>query len=170
MTASSTPSSSPESRALALGLDIPDYADPPYGGRYGTIKPYHRAGRMLLLSGVTPEDRAGNRLHPGRFGDDLTVEQGYAAARMAAVNVLGLVRLAVGSLDKVAAIGRNLCFLRTTDEFEDLHLVSAGMSDLFIDVFGTEAGAGGRASIGVTALSRHNCFELWTELELHEDA
>lgn len=163
-------SDTPESRAAALGLAIPDYADPPYGGRYGTVKPFHRIGNLLLLSGITPEDRAGNRLHPGRFGADLTVEQGREAARMTAVNALGLIRLAVGSLDRVAAIGRNLCFLRTTADFEDLHLVSDGVSQLFIDVFGPRAGVAGRASIGVSALSRQNCFELWTELELHPDA
>jgi len=156
----------PEARAAELGLQIPDYATPPYGGRYGTVKPFHRAGPMLLLSGVTPEDRSGNRLHPGRFGDDLTVEQGYSAARLAAVNALGLIRLALGSLDQVAAIGRNLCFLRTTNDFEDLHLVSNGATDLFIEVFGPVAGLGGRASIGVASLSRQNCFELWTDLEV----
>ncbi|WP_198154029.1 RidA family protein [Catenuloplanes japonicus] len=149
-----------------LGLDIPDYTDPPYGGRYGQVLPYRRIGNLLLLSGLTPEDRAGNRVHPGRFGDDLTVAQGYEAARRTAINALGLIRLAVGSLDRVVAIGRNLCYLRTTDDFEDLHLVSAGVSELFIDVFGPERGKAARASIGVAALSRHNCFELCTDLEV----
>jgi YjgF/chorismate_mutase-like, putative endoribonuclease len=158
--------STPENRVRELGLDIPDYADPPYGGRYGTVKPFHRVGNLLLLSGITPEDRSGNRLHPGRLGEDLTVDQGREAARMTAVNALGLIRLAVGSLDNVVAIARTLCFQRTTPEFEDLHMVSAGVSQLFIDVFGPSAGIAGRASIGVSALSRHNCFELWTELEV----
>ncbi|WP_306215781.1 RidA family protein [Actinoplanes sp. RD1] len=157
---------SAEDRVRELGLAVPDYADPPYGGRYGKVKPFHREGNLLLLSGITPEDREGNRLHPGRFGLDLTVEQGYEAARMTAVNALGLIRLAVGSLDKVTSIGRNLCFLRTTDDFEDLHLVSDGVSQLFIDVFGPVAGVAGRASIGVSALSRRNCFELWTEVSV----
>jgi hypothetical protein len=160
---------SAEARVIELGLAIPDYADPPYGGRYGTIKPFHRVGSMLMLSGVTPEDRAGNRLHPGRFGDNLSVEQGYNAARMAAVNMLGLIRLAVGGLDQVVAIGRNLCFVRSTGDFEDLHLVSSGATDLFIEVFGPVAGVGTRASIGVTALSRGNCFELCTDLEVLPD-
>ena len=160
----------PENRVRTLGLDVPDYSDPPYGGRYGKIKPFHRTGNLLMLSGITPEDRDGNRLHPGRFGAGLTVEQGYQAARMTAVNALGLIRLAAGSLDRVAAIGRNLCFLRTTDDFEDLHRVSDGMSQLFIDVFGPAIGVGGRASIGVSSLSRQNCFELWTDLELTPDA
>lgn len=159
-------SPSAEARVTELGLTVPDYSSPIYGGRYGSVKPFQRVGSLLMLSGVTPEDRAGNRLHPGRFGDDLTIEQGYEAARMSAVNALGLIRLAVGSLDRVASIGRNLCFLRTTDEFEDLHLVSDGVSDLFIEVFGRERGLGGRASIGVASLSRQNCFELWTDLEV----
>ncbi|WP_045746333.1 RidA family protein [Actinoplanes rectilineatus] len=157
---------SPEARVRELGLTVPDYADPPYGGRYGTVKPFHRVGNLLLLSGITPEDRAGNRLHPGRLGDDVTVEQGREAARMTAVNALGLIRLAVGSLDRVTAMGRNLCFLLTTEDFEDLHLVSDGASQLFVDVFGPTVGVAGRASIGVSALSRKNCFELWTELEV----
>ncbi|MEV6349607.1 RidA family protein [Actinoplanes sp. NPDC051851] len=157
---------SAEARVRELGLAIPDYANPPYGGRYGKVKPFHRSGNLVLLSGITPEDRAGNRLHPGRLGEDVTVEQGYAAARMTAVNALGLIRLAVGSLDRVAGIARNLCFLRTSDDFEDLHLVSDGVSQLFIDVFGPEAGVAGRASIGVSSLSRRNCFELWTEVEV----
>jgi enamine deaminase RidA (YjgF/YER057c/UK114 family) len=157
---------SAENRVVELGLAIPDYADPPYGGRYGTVKPFHREGNLLLLSGITPEDRAGNRLHPGRFGEKHTVEQGREAARQTAINALGLIRLAVGSLDKVTAMGRNLCFLRTTGDFEDLHLVSDGMSQLFVDVFGPVAGVAGRASIGVSALSRSNCFELYTEVSV----
>lgn len=160
---------SPEARVLELDLTIPDYSSPVYGGRYGTVKPFQRVGNLLMLSGVTPEDRDGNRLHPGRFGDDLTIEQGYAAARMAASNALGLIRLAVGSLDRVTSIGRNLCFLRTTDDFDDLHLVAAGASDLFIEVFGRHRGVGARASIGVSSLSRQNCFELWTDLEVEDN-
>jgi enamine deaminase RidA (YjgF/YER057c/UK114 family) len=160
----------PEQRVLELGLAIPDYANPVYGGRYGTVKGFHRVDDLVLLSGVTPEDRDGNRLNPGRFGVDLSIEQGYAAARLSAINALGLMRLALGSLDEVKAIGRNLCFLRTNDEFEDLHLVSDGASELFIDVFGRAAGVAGRASIGVASLSRGNCFELWVELEAHPAA
>jgi hypothetical protein len=162
--------SSPEARVVELGLTIPDYSSPVYGGRYGTVKPFQRVGNLLMLSGVTPEDRAGNRLNPGRFGDDLTIEQGIEAARMAASNALGLIRLAVGSLDRVTSMGRNLCFLRSTDDFEDLHLVAAGATDLFIEVFGRQNGIGARASIGVSSLSRNNCFELWTDLEVEDNA
>lgn len=154
-----------ELRVLELGLAIPNYANPPYGGRFGSVKAFHRIGDHVMLSGATPEDRVGNRLHPGRVGADLSVEQGYEAARMAAVNALGLMRLALGSLDNVAGIGRNLCFVRATDDFTEHHLVSNGATDLFIEVFGREIGIAGRASVGVASLSNDACFELWTELE-----
>ncbi|TAJ48081.1 MAG: RidA family protein [Herbiconiux sp.] len=154
-----------EERVLELGLEIPDYATPPYGGRYGRMKAFHRVGDFVELSGITPETRSGERLHPGTVGVDITTEQGYEAARMTAINTLGIIRYALGSLDNVAALSRALCFVVCPPGFEDLHLVSNGANDVFLDVFGTEIGSAGRASIGSTALSRGNCFELWLSLE-----
>ena len=156
---------SAEKRAAELGLEIPDYTDPPYGGRYGRMKAFHRIGDLVELSGITPESRDGTRLNPGSVGLDLTVEEGYAAARLTAINALGLIRYALGSLDEVVALSRALCFVVSPPGFEDLHLVSNGANDVFLDVFGPERGAAGRASIGSTGLSRGNCFELWLSLE-----
>jgi hypothetical protein len=76
-----------------------------------------------------------------------------------------MIRYALGSLDNVVSLSRGLCFVLCPPGFELLHEVSAGASDLFIEVFGPVAGAMGRASIGTTALSRNNCFELWLSLE-----
>jgi enamine deaminase RidA (YjgF/YER057c/UK114 family) len=158
--------STPEQRARELGLAIPDYSDPPYGGRYGSgLKAFHRVGDFVELSGITPEDRAGNQLHPGVVGGDLTVAQAREAAALTATQALGLIRLAVGSLDNVVGLSRALCFIRTTPDFDSLHEVSNGATELFLEVFGIEAGAVGRASVGVTSLSRRNCFELWLSFE-----
>ena len=154
-----------EARVRELGLEIPDYANPPYGLRYGPLKPFHRIGNLVELSGLTPENRAGDRLHPGSVGVDITIEQGYEAARLTAIHTLGMIRYAIGSLDNVVSLSRGLCFVLCPPGFELLHEVSAGASDVFIDVFGPVAGAMGRASIGATALSRNNCFELWLSLE-----
>ncbi|MFI6160104.1 RidA family protein [Micromonospora haikouensis] len=156
---------SAEQRVRELGLEIPDYADPPYGRRYGRLKPFHRIGDLLELSGLTPENRAGERLHPGVVGVDVTVAQGYQAARLTAVHTLGMIRLALGSLDNVVSLSRALCFVACPPGFEPLHEVSNGATDLFVEVFGDETGSVGRASIGATALSRRNCFELWLSLE-----
>lgn len=161
--------STPEQRVRELGLEIPDYADPPYGRRYGRMKPFHRIGDLLELSGLTPENRVGDRLNPGVVGVDVTIEEGYAAARLTAVHTLGIIRYALGSLDNVKSLSRGLCFVVCPPGFEDLHLVSNGATDLFLEVFGEEAGSIGRASIGATTLSRNNCFELWLSLECHPE-
>ncbi|MFT4307628.1 MAG: RidA family protein [Microbacterium sp.] len=154
-----------EAKVRELGLEIPDYADPPFGARYGRMKPFHRVGGLVELAGLTPENRVGDRLHPGVVGVDVTVEQGYQAARLTAVHTLGMIRYALGSLDEVVSLSRALCFVVCPPGFEDLHLVSNGATDLFLDVFGDEIGSVGRASIGATSLSRNNCFELWLSLE-----
>lgn len=156
----------PERRVHELGLSIPDYSDPPYGGRYGHgLKAFHRVGDLVELSGITPEDRAGTRLHPGRVGADITLEQAREAARLTAIHTLGMMRLAVGSLDNVVGLSRALCFVLSTPEFDRLNEVSNGATELFLDVFGPAVGAVGRASIGATSLSRSNCFELWLSFE-----
>ncbi|PZF99034.1 RidA family protein [Micromonospora endophytica] len=158
----------PEQRVAELGLVIPDYADPPYGERYGAMKPFHRAGHTLTLSGMTPEDRQGNRVFPGRVGLDVTPEQGYQAARYAAVNVLGLIRYAVGSLDEVAAFVRTLCLVVVTPEFSDVNLVANGAADLFVEVFGDRVGRATSASMGVLSLSGGNVFEILTVVQTRE--
>jgi hypothetical protein len=157
---------SPEQRAHELGLAIPDYANPPYGGRYGSaLKAFHRTGDLLELSGITPDSRDGVLLHPGVVGAEVTVEQAREAARFTAVNALGMIRYALGSLDEVVALSRGLCFVLCPPGFERLNDVSNAASDLFLDVFGPVAGRMGRASIGATALTRSACFELWLSLE-----
>lgn len=91
---------------------------------------------------------------PGRLGDSVSIEQGYAAARLTGLNCLAGIRLALGSLDRVAAIVRSLNFVVCTPEFFDVHRVSSGATDLLLEVFGEETGLGGRATIGVLSLSR----------------
>ncbi|MCC7045538.1 MAG: RidA family protein [Alphaproteobacteria bacterium] len=155
-----------EDRVATLGLDVPDFVrDGYYGGSYGTMKPYHLSGNLLFLSGHVPRD--GKRLiHPGRLGKDVTVAQGYAAARATGLNVLAGIRQAVGSLDRVSSIVRSLNFVVCTPEFTEVHKVSSGMSDLFVEVFGPEKGLGGRATIGVMALANGHCFETWVTVEI----
>ena len=159
-----------DARADRLEHPVPDYSDPPYGGRYGKrLKAFHRTGSLLVLSGMTPEDRDGTVLHPGRLGENLTVEQGYAAARKATINTLGLIRLAVGSLGQVLAPVQALGFVVGTPGFDRHHEVGEGVSDVLAEVFG-EAGAVTRANLGVAGLARGNCFELVLTVELRPGA
>ncbi len=128
------------------------------------MKPFHRAGSLLFLSGHVA--MRGERMVTGRLGADLTVDQGYAAARLTGENVLAGIRQAVGSLDRVSAVVRSLNFVVCTPEFTEVHRVSSGLSDLFLEVFGPERGLGGRATIGVQALAWGLCFETWVTVEV----
>ena len=157
---------SAEKLAIRMGLDIPNFGVTGYyGADYGTMKPFHRAGSLLFLSGHVAQ--TGTQVtHKGRLGADLTTGQGYAAARQTGLNVLGGIRQAVGSLDHVKSIVRTLNFVVCTPDYEDVHKVSSGLSDLLVEVFGPERGLGGRATIGVMALAGGVCFETWATVEL----
>jgi enamine deaminase RidA (YjgF/YER057c/UK114 family) len=153
--------------ANELGLQIPDYAVTPYyGPSYGSMKAHHRVGSLLFLSGHVPERTDGTIVHPGRLGAEVSVEEGYEAARLTAINCLAGIRFALGSLNRVASLVRSLNFVVCTPDFHDVHLVSSGATDLFRDVFGEERGLGGRATIGVMSLARNHCFENWLTVEV----
>ncbi len=157
-----------DQRIEELGLVVPDFAAVPYTGlKYGAVKPHHQVGNVLFLGGHMPERPDGTVVHPGALGRDLTTEEGYEAARVAGLNALGGIRYALGTLDRVVAVVRSLNFVVCTPDFHDIHLVADGVTDLLRDVFGDEAGIGGRATVGVTSLARNHCFETWLTLEVN---
>ena len=164
------PDMTAELMAHHMGLDIPDFDRIGYyGADYGTMKPYHQVGSLLFLSGHVAQ--IGTEItHKGRLGQNLTTDQGYAAARQTGLNVLGGIKQAVGSLDRVKSIVRTLNFVVCTPEYEDVHKVSSGLSDLLVEVFGRRTGLGGRATIGVMALAGGVCFETWATVELNDPA
>lgn len=161
---------SAEARVAELGLRIPDYSDPPYGERCAAMSAFRRSGRILTLGSMTPEDRWGTRVHPGRVGVDVTLKQGYAAARYAAVNVLGLIRYALGSLDEVTGFVRTLTFVAVGGGFTDINKVTNGAADLWVEVFGDAAGRSTSAGIGVTSLSGGNVFEITATVQTRSSA
>ena len=156
----------PELVAHQMGLDLPDFdRDGYYGAGYGTMKPWHLVGNLLFLSGHVAQ--VGSVItHKGRLGETLTTAEGYQAARQTGVNVLGGIRQALGTLDRVKSIVRTLNFVVCAPGFEEVHLVSSGLTDLLVEVFGRERGLGGRATIGVMALAGGVCFETWATVEV----
>ncbi|HJP64881.1 MAG TPA: RidA family protein, partial [Actinomycetota bacterium] len=96
----------------------------------------------------------------------VSIEEGYEAARLTGLNCLAGIRLALGSLNRVRSLVRSLNFVVCTPEFTDVHKVSSGATDLFVEVFGPDVGLGGRATIGVMSLARGNCFENWLTVEV----
>lgn len=157
-------------RVEELGLVLPGAGGGAgyYGTRYGKMKPHYLSEKLLFLSGQTAGvDDEGKALFPGRLGRDVTVEQGYEAARLTGLNCLSCIKDAVGDLDRVKGLVRSLNFIACDPSFTQPHLVASGLTDLFEQVFGPEIGVGGRASIGVMSLADDYCFETWVTVELY---
>ena len=88
-----------------MGIALPDYASTPYpGSRDGSMKAHHIVGNLLFLGGHVPNRPDGTLVYTGRVGETLSVEDGYAAARLTAINCLGGIKHALGDLDRVVAI------------------------------------------------------------------
>jgi len=134
-----------EKRLSALGIELLPAVHP-----VANYVGYQRAGDLLFFSGAGPM-RDGIPSMTGRLGDDLTIEQGYAAAREGAINLLCALKAAVGDLDKVEQIVKVLGFVRCTDDFDGQPAVINGASDLFVEVFG-DKGRHARAAVGTNAL------------------
>jgi hypothetical protein len=155
-----------EARLRELGIEVPDWGGSYYGAGYGSMKPFHIAGNVLFLSGHIPQLPDGTVVYPGKLGRDVTIEQGYEAARVTGLNCLYWVREALGSLDRVAGLVRSLNFVACVESFTEPNRVSSGATDLFAEVFGPEAGLGGRATIGIMSLAGNACFENWLTVEI----
>ena len=115
-------------------------------------------GNLAFVSGHLGRNADGGRV-PGRLGADLSVEQGYDAARHAALAALASLKEHLGSLDRIVHIVRLLCMVNSTPEFTEQHKVANGASDLLVQAFG-ESGRHARAAIGVAALPFGACCEI----------
>jgi enamine deaminase RidA (YjgF/YER057c/UK114 family) len=159
-----------EAKLKQMGIELPDFGTKTYyGANYGKMKPFHRVGNLLVLSGHVPDLPDGRQLHTGRVGAEVTVEQAYAAARQTGINCLAGIKQAIGDLDKIVALVRTLNFVVCAPGFTDPNLVSSGLTDLFAEVFGEERGIGCRATIGVMSLAGNHCFETWMDLEVRRE-
>ena len=98
-------------RLEQLGIELPDLsAGGYYGQSYGKMKTHHIVGNVLYLSGHTPV-RNGTVIHPGRIGGEVSVEQGYEAARLTGINMIAGMKHALGDLERVRGLIRCLCFV-----------------------------------------------------------
>lgn len=131
-------------RIRELGLTIPEV--PP---RFLFV-PGVLTGNLLFISGQTPEVN-GVMQYTGRLGDDLDVETGQQAARLAALNCIGEMQAVLGDLNRVERIVRMMGYVRSTDGFGEQPLVVNGASELLHEVFG-EAGKHARAALGTSEL------------------
>ncbi len=145
---------SAEERLAELGLVLPGLRP-----RAGNYVGYVRSGDLLFLSGQGADGWV------GRVGDDLTLEQGRAAAADCMLNLLAQTRDALGSLGRVQRIVKLLGFVVCTDDFRDCPAVIDGASDLLAQLFG-ERGAHARSAIGCQALPLGFAVEIEMVVEI----
>lgn len=152
--------SSAEQRLRELGLELPDPAAP-----IAVYAPFRIHGNQVFIAGQVPPLDAGIPT-TGKVGSDLTIEQGYAAARLVGLKVLAQLRVACGgNLDRVVQALQIRGFVNCTADFDQQPSVINGASELFRDVFG-EAGLAARAALGTNALPRNVAVEIESIFEI----
>lgn len=148
-----------ERRLSEMGLTLPNIV-PPAGNYVRAV----RTGNLLFVSGHLP-DSSGEPIHVGKLGHDLTMEQGYAAARQATINLLGTVRNALGDLNRVRRVVKLFGMVNSTEDFIEQPQVINGASDLLDEVFG-EIATHARSAVGMAQLPRNNCVEIEAVVEV----
>ncbi|MEM9920600.1 MAG: RidA family protein [Bacteroidota bacterium] len=123
-----------------------------------------RSGKLLFLAGKGPKKADGQNI-TGRLGEDLSIEQGYEAARVAGINQLGVLKAELGDLRKVRRIVKVRGMVNSTPDFTDQSKVINGYSDLMVEVFG-QRGKHARAAVGMAALPGHIAVEVEMIVEL----
>jgi enamine deaminase RidA (YjgF/YER057c/UK114 family) len=108
-----------------------------------------QTGKLLFLSGNTSGAQWPLK---GKLGKDFTVEQGYQSAREAGIVMLGKIRSALGSLDRVKRIVKVLGMVNSAEGFGDQPKVMNGFSDLMVEVFGEAIGKHARSAVGMAGL------------------
>ncbi len=125
------------------------------------------AGRRASISGHGPQNADGSLAAPlGKLGRELRVEQGYAAARLTALSILGSLKRALCELDRVAAWGRVFGMVNSAPGFNRQPSVINGFSDLILELYGQEAGAHSRSAVGLAELPFDIPVEIEAEVEL----
>jgi enamine deaminase RidA (YjgF/YER057c/UK114 family) len=126
-----------------------------------------RVGNLLYLAGKGPT-KPDNTNITGKVGKDLTIEQGYEAARLTAINHLAVIRNELGSLNKVKRIVKVLGMVNCTEDFKDQPKVINGYSDFMVEIFG-EKGKHARSAVGMYALPFNMAVEVEVIVEIEEN-
>ena len=135
-----------DQRLAELGIELPRAAAPA-----ANYVPFVVSGKYVFVAGQIPVE-SGNIMYRGRLGDGMTVDDGYQAARLCALNIIAQVREACGgNLDRVVRCVKLGGFVTSTPDFTDQPKVLNGASDLMIEVF-DDKGRHARFAVGATAL------------------
>lgn len=153
--------STPLQKLKELGYTLPTVSKP-----IANYVKWVRVGNLLYTSGHGPT-RANGELVVGKLGEGLSVEQGYEAAKVTALQLLATLQDALGDLGRVKRIVKVLGMVNCTPEFGDQPKVINGCSDLLVSVFG-EKGKHARSAVGMNALPNGMAVEIELIVEIED--
>ena len=142
-----------EKKLKELGIELPPVSKP-----VANYVSAVRTGNLIYLAGKGPSKPDGTYI-TGKPGKDLTIEQGYEAARLTAINQLAALKAAIGDLNKVKRIVKVLGMVNSDPDFKDHPKVINGFSDLIVTVFG-EKGKHARSAVGMCSLPMNMAVEV----------
>jgi hypothetical protein len=155
-----------EQRLSAMGLFLPPPTQPPPG----VILPFQFVriiGRRAVISGHGPQNPDGSFAEPlGKLGGEVTLEQGYVAARLTALSILGSLKRTLGDLDRIGAWVRVFGMVNSAPGFMKQPSVINGFSDLILELFGPDIGAHSRSAVGLAELPFNIPVEIEGEVDL----
>ena len=141
-----------------LGITLPPVAVPA-----AAYVPFVQTGNLVFLSGhIAKKD---GKPWVGQLGKTMGTDEGKAAARAIAIDLLGTLHAAVGDLNRVQRIVKLMSLVNSTADFTEQHLVTNGASELIGEVFGSK-GAHARSAFGVAQLPLGACVEIELIAEL----
>lgn len=147
-------------RLQSLGLEIFPPAPP-----IANFRNFVRVGSLVFLSGQGPREADG-RLHTGKVGAEISIEDAYQHARLTGLNLLSVLAEAANGLNNVRQVVKLLGLVNASSDFTDHPAVINGCSDLFVSIFG-EAGHHARSAIGVGSLPNNISVEIEAIFELN---
>ena len=130
---------------------------PPVAAPAAAYVPFVQTGNLVFLSGhVAKKD---GKPWVGQLGKNTTTEEGKAAARAIAIDLMGTLHAAVGDLNRIKRIVKLMSLVNSTGDYTEQHLVTNGASELFGQVFG-DKGAHARSAFGVAQIPMGCCVEI----------
>ena len=155
-----------EARLQTLGLQLP----PPIKVPPSVVLPFEFVqirGTRVLISGHGPQNPDGSIAAPlGKLGSDLSVEQGYLAARLTGLAILGSLQRALGDLDRIRSWGRFFGMVNSAAGFHQQPAVINGFSQLILELYGASRGAHVRSAVGMAELPFNMPVEIEGEVEI----
>jgi len=155
-----------EAKLEALGLVLPEPLKAPPGMRLPFA--YVRVrGNRAYIAGHGPQNPDGSLAQPlGKVGADLSLEEGYQAARLVALAILGSLKRTLGDLDRVTAWLRVFGMVNSAPGFTQQPSVINGFSDLILELYGAEIGQHARSAVGMAELPVGIPVEIEAEVEI----